>query len=46
MGWAAVFHYYEFVVPYRNEIIAKKTERPVVAKKIAKKPRKPTLNKK
>lgn len=44
--WAAAFHYAMFVVPYKSEKTAEKVERPVVAKKVSKKPRKLALNKK
>lgn len=46
MVWAAIFHYIEFVLPYRAEKLEKKAERAVILKKVSKKPRKTTLNKK
>lgn len=46
MTWAAVFHYFEFVVPYKAEKLEEKVERPIVAKKVTRKPRKLALNKK
>lgn len=49
MTWAAVFHYFEFVVPYKSEKVfantAIVTDRPVT-KKVSRKPRKIALNKK
>lgn len=48
MIWAAVFHYFEFVIPYKNNAVTKQEivpDRPVT-KKVAKKTRKTALNKK
>lgn len=48
MTWAAGFHYFEFVIPYKNNLVTKQeivVDRPVT-KKVAKKTRKTALNKK
>jgi len=49
MTWAAVFHYFEFVIPHRNQKTEQITELKIshaVVKKASRKPRKTALNKK
>jgi DNA-binding beta-propeller fold protein YncE len=46
MSWAAVYHFVMFVIPYKTAKLENQVDRPVVTKKVSKKPRKSALNKK